>query len=471
LKRLLLLPLTFLLTACTGPQPVVQSTNTPVPPTEASPPVTNVNEPATSTNMIHLIYDDDGSRDGTVALLFLLSRPEISMDAVNISYGEAHPEIYIQHVGRMLDEIGSQDIPLGVGQDEPLAGGTPFPDWLRDLSDSFWDFALANANKTYLTQNAPELMIETINQSSEPVTIFMSGTFTTLAQALRLDPDIREKIVAVYSMGGTVYAPGNITNLIPDSSNKVAEWNIIADPLATKEVFDAGLDMYLVPLDSTNKVMFHQDDIQPWHNGDRKAQISAELYEIMFKEYGWEQAEIFDLGAAVIMVEPTACEFQSIHLDVIIDEGDNMGQTIVIPDREPNVKVCLDPDANLIMRVLNDTFVSITKSLGTPSIDLIIGTWTGTALNNGFELQVSIIIESSCQLDQVCGRFDIPTAACSGTLTWVGMDAELFQFQAGDKAEGCGEGIDYLQPLANGTVMYISRGDYGETKGILKKEP
>jgi hypothetical protein len=51
------------------------------------------------------------------------------------------------------------------------------------------------------------------------------------------------------------------------------------------------------------------------------------------------------------------------------------------------------------------------------------------------------------------------------------MDAELFQFQAGDKAEGCGEGIDYLQPLANGTVMYISRGDYGETKGILKKEP
>ena len=51
------------------------------------------------------------------------------------------------------------------------------------------------------------------------------------------------------------------------------------------------------------------------------------------------------------------------------------------------------------------------------------------------------------------------------------MDGELYQFKAGDKTEGCGEGIDYLDPQPDGTVMYISRGDYGETKGILQKEP
>jgi hypothetical protein len=51
------------------------------------------------------------------------------------------------------------------------------------------------------------------------------------------------------------------------------------------------------------------------------------------------------------------------------------------------------------------------------------------------------------------------------------MDGELYQFQAGDKTAGCGEGIDYLVPQTDGTVMYISRGDYGETIGILQREP
>ena len=51
------------------------------------------------------------------------------------------------------------------------------------------------------------------------------------------------------------------------------------------------------------------------------------------------------------------------------------------------------------------------------------------------------------------------------------MDGELYQFQAGEKTAACGEGIDYLVPQTDGTIMYISRGDYGETKGILQRVP
>jgi pyrimidine-specific ribonucleoside hydrolase len=426
-------------------------------------------EPTPSVKDFSIIYDDDGSRDGTVALLYLLSEPKVSIKAVNISYGEAHPQIYIQYIGRMLDAVGHPDIPLGAGQDAPLGNGTPFPNWLRQLCDNFWNYSLPNADKTYPVQNAPELMVNTINQASEPVTIFMSGTFTTLAQALRLDPGIRENIDAVYIMGGAVYVPGNITNLIPDSNNKVSEWNIISDPLAAEEVFDAKLDMYLVPLDSTNQVIFHKDDIQPWRSGGQKAKFSAELYDIMFNEYGWEEAEIFDLGAAVIMVEPEACEYQPLHLDVVTDEGINLGQTVVNPDDEPNINVCLDPDAELIMQVINDSFSGEGITQQPPSIEPILGTWTGAVFNNDFEMNISITIEESCQTGQMCGRFDITTVSCSGSLTWMGMDGEMYQFETSDKTEACGIGKDYLLPLEDGTILYISRGDYGETTGTLQK--
>lgn len=343
-----------------GTTPTEDSAFTSVPPTVIVIPTAGPIDSVESTSppeKNRLIFDDDGSRDGLAALLYLLSFPEISIEAITISYGEAHPELYIQHMGRVLDDFGITDIPLGAGQDTPLAGGVPFPDWLRQLSDKFWDYPLPNADKTYPFQNAPELIDLTINQASEPVTIFLSGTFTNLAQALRLDPTIKNNISAVYFMGGAVYVPGNITNLISDSNNRVAEWNILADPQAAKEVFESGLELFMVPLDATNKVILRQADVTQWRQGDEKADLVADLYDIMFNNYGMPTVEIFDLTAAVILVQPELCAFQPLHLDVITDGGDTLGQTSVVPNTEPNIHACLEPNTDQVKQSLNETFL------------------------------------------------------------------------------------------------------------------
>ena len=115
--------------------------------------------------------------------------------------------------GRIFDHLAVEDIPLGAGQNAPLSNGTAFPGWLRELSDNFWGYPLPNRDKTYPFQAAPELIVSTIRQARQPLTIFLSGTFTNLAQALRLDPGIQDGIAAVYFMGGAVYAPGNIARI------------------------------------------------------------------------------------------------------------------------------------------------------------------------------------------------------------------------------------------------------------------
>jgi len=339
--------------------PIVADTCTSVPPTStrnATSSPTETGEPASSPKKMLLLYDDDGSRDGMAALLYLLSYPDISIQAITISYGEAHPKLYIQHMGCVLDSLGISDIPLGAGQDMPLAGGTPFPDWLRQLSDNFWDYPLPNADKTYPFQNAPEFMVSIINQAPEPVTIFLSGPFTNLAQALQLDPAIKGNISAVYFMGGAVYVPGNITGLIRDSNNRVADWNIITDPQAAKEVFESGLELYMIPLDATNKVLFSQEDILPWRQGDDKANMIVDLYDIMFNTWDLKLAEIFDLTAAVLMIQSESCNFQMLHLDVITDNGSTLGQTIVVPNTEPNIYVCLEPNVDQVKQNLYETF-------------------------------------------------------------------------------------------------------------------
>jgi purine nucleosidase/pyrimidine-specific ribonucleoside hydrolase len=314
--------------------------------------------PSPGAPRIPVIYDDDGSPDGTSALLYLLTHPRVDLKAVGISYGEAHPAIYIQHIGRMLDDLGVSGIPLGVGQDGPLSGSDGFPEWLRESAGSFWGWTVPNAGKTYPVQDSADLLVSIISQSPEPVTLFYSGPLTNLARALRLAPEIRGNIAALYLMGGAVDIPGNIHDFYPESENTYAEWNIYSDPLAAKEVFESGMEVYLVPLDATNQVLINKQDTAQWRAGGRMADFAADIYDWLMDATGKQSSMIWDLMAAEIMLNPDLCGFRELRLEVVTAEGSTLGQTAVVPAGMPNIDVCLEPDAALIRQTLIDDFSS-----------------------------------------------------------------------------------------------------------------
>lgn len=321
----------------------------------ATPPVTPGASRAPGT-VLPVIFDDDGSQDGTAALAYLLSHPGVSIRAITVSYGEAHPDVYVQHIARKLDELGIEGIPLGAGQDAPLAGSNAFPDWLRESSNNFGGMPIPNADKTYPVQDAAELIVSVVNESAEPIIIFLSGPQTNLAQALRLAPGMVANIAGVYIMGGALYVPGNIRGAAPESDNEVAGWNIYADPQAAKEVFASGLPLYLVPLDATNQVTLDAEDIQPWRQGGPTAAFAVEIYERWLENFGGSDAATWDLMTAAIMLDPSLCGFASLRLDVITADGASSGQTVVDEDGTPNVEVCLSPDASGIKENFRDVF-------------------------------------------------------------------------------------------------------------------
>lgn len=306
--------------------------------------------------VLPVIFDDDGSQDGTAALAYLLSHPGVSVRSITVAYGEAHPQVYIQHIARKLDELGVEGIPLGAGRDAPLAGSNTFPDWLREHSDNFGGMAIPNADQTYPVQDAAELIVATVNASPEPIAILLSGAQTNLAEALRLDGNIAENIAGVYVMGGAVYVPGNIQGLTPDSDNEVAEWNVYADPQAAKEVLASGLPLYLVPLDATNQVTLDAEDIQRWREGGPTADFAVEIYERALENFGGSDAAVWDLMTAAVMLHPSLCRFASLPLDVVTADGPTSGQTVVVEGGAPNVAVCLSPDAGRIKENFRQVF-------------------------------------------------------------------------------------------------------------------
>jgi purine nucleosidase/pyrimidine-specific ribonucleoside hydrolase len=205
--------------------------------------------------------DDDGSPDGVTALLYFLIDPYFDVQAVTVSYGEAHPDLFAGHILQLLAGLGRADIPVGAGEPTPLEGNNAFPDSWRQASDTFWGIVLPPASVKSDSVPAAKLIADTINCSPEPVLVFVSGSHTNLAEALRLNPEIAGNIREVYIMGGSVYEPGNIKSDWPAIDNSLAEWNIWVDPVAAAEVFSSGLPLHLVPLDATGQVIWTQSDV------------------------------------------------------------------------------------------------------------------------------------------------------------------------------------------------------------------
>jgi len=313
---------------------------------------------ANQQQLIPLIFDDDGSPDGTIALLYLLRNPRFDVRLVTVSPGEAHPEIFAARLADLLTALGRTDIPVGAGSEVPMEGDNAFPEPWRENSDNFWGISLEKTAQPPLTASAAEMIRDTLSASDEPMLIFISGTHTNLAEALRLDPTLGNHISGLYVMGGSLYVPGNIEHDWPEIHNQGAEWNIWVDPLAAHEVFTADLPLHLIPLDATNQVVWNTADARSWmDSGSPEAQVASDILNWMLTSWSTNQAIIWDLLAAVTMADPRLCPLTPLALDVNTTPGPEQGQ-ILVTQTASNAEVCLQPDISQAKLNVADIFAS-----------------------------------------------------------------------------------------------------------------
>ncbi|MDY7003098.1 MAG: nucleoside hydrolase [Cyanobacteriota bacterium] len=337
-----------------------------------------------NVNSTPLIFDDDGSQDGMTALAYVLGNPQYDVQAITIGQGIARPEIFVDNVELMLGRLGVTGIPVGVGRSDPLEGDNVFPDFIRDASDTFWApfVTLPEEAPPVETSSAPELIVETINQSPEPVAILATGPMTNIAEALRIDPTIVDNISVLQIMGGAVFVEGNLP-VLPDppfSTNLEAEFNIWIDPVAAQEVFefgDDGLNIQITPLDATNQIEFDADDSQAWlDTGTPESLISAEFldYALEVIQSDNDPNPVWDLVAAINLAEPEFSEETPlrIEIDTDSDPGDTQGDMVVVADGTPNVNVSLDPSFDNLSFDASEVFSALAPK-ATSGDDLIPG--------------------------------------------------------------------------------------------------
>jgi hypothetical protein len=117
------------------------------------------------------------------------------------------------------------------------------------------------------------------------------------------------------------------------------------------------------------------------------------------------------------------------------------------------------------------------KATPTPSVDALVGDWTGSMYlpEGGDPLgRLDISIQAGCGVGKVCGSYAIPQIPCGGSYTYQGKKGEAFVFEQ-QLTEGdlktCGTGsTNEITPLADGTLSQTWTDGVNKTRAILKRK-
>jgi hypothetical protein len=103
--------------------------------------------------------------------------------------------------------------------------------------------------------------------------------------------------------------------------------------------------------------------------------------------------------------------------------------------------------------------------------DSLLGVWTGTVHHsNGWDMKITISVMQPFEIGSTLGIFDIPLLPCSGAFRVVSVQGETIELRTIKQQGECPDSeSDWLELLADGTLLYTSKGKGWETKGILHR--
>ena len=122
--------------------------------------------------------------------------------------------------------------------------------------------------------------------------------------------------------------PGNIPGLDRRSSNKTAEWNFYCDPLAVQKVFDAGVPVFLVPLDATNQVPVSEIFKQELAAIDNPpARFYTKVLHLLTGALGQRDTfYLWDPITTACALDPDLAVFTKRKVAMVTDPGDEWGR-------------------------------------------------------------------------------------------------------------------------------------------------
>ena len=279
-----------------------------------------------------VIFDTDigDDIDDVLALGLILSSPELKLVGVTTAWGDT--ALRARLVDRLLADNGVHNVPVLQGIEKHHPGEANF-------SQAVWARHGPVANHA----DAVSFLLAQARLHPNELTLISVGPMTNLGAALDRDPEGFRKLKRVVMMGGSVRSGYNDFGYT--GTHRVdAEYNIAMDPEAAAKVFQSGVPLFVMPLDSTQIKLGELQQQLLFTHGSPLTDALTLLYHQWSRATKQLTPTVFDAMAVAFTIEPDLCPTVPMHLDV-----DEKGYT-----REqsgtPNAQVCLHSDTDQFFR-------------------------------------------------------------------------------------------------------------------------
>jgi purine nucleosidase len=299
-----------------------------------------------------IIIDADPGQDDAVALLLALGSPD-DFDLLGITAVAGNVPLTLTETNarKIVELSGRTDVGVYAGCSRPMVGELVTAEYVHgptgldgaELPDPVMPVAEAHAI---------DFIVDTVRDSSEPITLCALGPLTNVAMALVRAPDIVDRLSGLVMMGGGLFEGGNTT--------PAAEFNIYVDPHAAQVVFTSGIDITMMPLDVTHKALTTPARVEAFRGiGTSPGTAVAGLldfYDRHDKEkYGIEGGPLHDPCVVAYLIDSSLFSGRRCHVE-IVTEGPASGMTMIdwwgVTERDPNAMVMGDIDADRFFALL-----------------------------------------------------------------------------------------------------------------------
>jgi len=293
-----------------------------------------------------VIIDTDAGADDLMAIAFLLSRPDVHVEAITIVNGVAHVQAGGRNVLRLLALAGRNDIPVYLGRETPLSGSKEFPSQQRRDADELPGIALPEPARSVEQRSAADFLLKRLLDAAHPVQVLALGPLTNLAEVFSHTPRAARTGRQLVILGGALRVSGDLGDGgFFQTENVSAEWNMFLDPVAAKIVFTSGAPIRLVTLDATQRVPFDMALFE-----QIKSHAATPLANFVAQTLSKDREQIRqgfyfarDSLAAVTFVNPAVATFQLLALEISEKPGE-LGRTVEIKKGRANAQAAVDAD-------------------------------------------------------------------------------------------------------------------------------
>ncbi len=263
--------------------------------------------------MQKIILDCDPGHDDAFAIMLACSH--FNVLGITTVGGNGYLPNVTRNALQVLEVLGKTEIPVYPGHAGPAIQELTIADNVHGSSGMDGPH-LPEPTISAQSEHAVDFIVRSA-MNEEDLILIATGPLTNIAAALHRQPEIAQRIRALYFMGGGAYC-GNWT--------PAAEFNIWVDPEAAYTVFHSKMPLYMAGVNLTRQCPVLKEDIETIRSfGNQTGKFAAELLDFFAKD---GDAHLHDACAVAWVVDPSLVKDAFLHVDVELNGTLTRGMTV-----------------------------------------------------------------------------------------------------------------------------------------------